>query len=194
MENLAAGEKVRAPTRPSPRSSAPEDDQGAGRSAGHQVAGRQDQAQGAGRRRQLPPPRRARTTAARSTSTASTGPARTGPSRSRRRCARCRPDSYGIGLPFQGQFFPKDEYLKERKKAAGDPPPDITEPSLEKFVGTRYTSTFKDGKWEDKKAGGQAIDRLKSATLKAAIAELNGKGYKIYVFPDNDSHIHIQNP
>ena len=46
----------------------------------------------------------------------------------------------------------------------------------------------------DKKAGGQAIDRLKSATLKAAIAELNGKGYKIYVFPDNDNHIHIQNP
>jgi len=64
----------------------------------------------------------------------------------------------------------------------------------EKFVGTRYTSTFKDGAWEDKKAGGQAIDRLKSSTLKAAISELNGKGYKIYVFPDNDNHIHIQNP
>jgi hypothetical protein len=26
--------------------------------------------------------------------------------------------SYGIGLPFQGQFFPKDEWLDERKKAA----------------------------------------------------------------------------
>jgi hypothetical protein len=103
-------------------------------------------------------------------------------------------DSYGIGLPFQGQFFPRNEWLKERKAAAGDPPKDITEPSLEKFVGTRYTSTFKDGAWEDKKAGGQAIDRLKSSTLKAAIADLNGKGYKIYVFPDNDNHIHIQNP
>ncbi len=103
-------------------------------------------------------------------------------------------DAYGIGLPFQGQFFPKAEWLKTRKDAAGDPPTDITEPSLEKFVGTRYTSAFKDGAWEDKKAGGQAIDRLKSATLKAAIAELNGKGYKIYVFPDNDNHIHIQNP
>jgi hypothetical protein len=103
-------------------------------------------------------------------------------------------DSYGIGLPFQGQFFPKSEWLDERKKNAGDPPADITQPSLQKFVGTRYTSTFKDGAWEDKKAGGQAIDRLKSSTLKAAIAELNGKGYKIYVFPDNDNHIHIQNP
>jgi hypothetical protein len=102
--------------------------------------------------------------------------------------------SYGIGLPFQGQFFPKDEWLDERKKAAGDPPADITQPSLQKFVGTRYTSTYKDGAWEDKKAGGQAIDRLKSATLKAAIAELNGKGYTIYVFPDNNNHIHIQSP
>jgi hypothetical protein len=103
-------------------------------------------------------------------------------------------DSYGIGLPFQGQFFPKAEWLDERKKNAGDPPTDITDASLQKFVGTRYTSTFKDGAWEDKEAGGQAISRLKSSTLKAAIAELNGKGYKIYVFPDNDNHIHIQNP
>jgi len=102
--------------------------------------------------------------------------------------------AYGIGLPFQGQFFPKAEWLDERKKAAGDPPADIAEPSLQKWVGTRYTSAYKDGKWEDKKAGGQAIDRLKSSTLKAAIAELNGKGYTIYVFPDNDNHIHIQNP
>jgi hypothetical protein len=100
--------------------------------------------------------------------------------------------SYGIGLPFQGQFFPRDEWLDERKKA--DPPADITSPSLVKWVGTRYTSTYKDGRWEDRKAGGQAVDRLKSATLKAAIAELNGKGYSIYVFPDNDNHIHIQNP
>jgi hypothetical protein len=102
--------------------------------------------------------------------------------------------SYGIGLPFQGQFFPKDEWLDERKKAAGDPPADITQPSLQKFVGTRYTSAYKDGEWHDAKAGGQAIDRLKSSTLKAAIAELNGKGYTIYVFPDNNNHIHIQSP
>jgi hypothetical protein len=101
--------------------------------------------------------------------------------------------SYGIGLPFQGQFFPKSEWLKERKAAAGDQ--DVTEPSLEKFVGTRYTSkNLGEGKWEDKKASGQAIDRLKSTTLKTAIADLNGKGYKIYVFPDNDNHIHIQSP
>jgi len=104
------------------------------------------------------------------------------------------PDSYGIGLPFQGQFFPKAEWLDERKKNAGDPPADITEASLQLFVGTRFTSSYKDGAWEDKEAGGQAISRLKSSTLKAAIAELNGKGYKIYVFPDNPNHIHIQNP
>jgi hypothetical protein len=108
--------------------------------------------------------------------------------------------SYGIGLPFQGQFFPKDEWLDERKKAAvaaageGGTPAAITEASLQKWVGTRYTATYADGKWVDAKTSGQAIDRLKSATLKAAITELNGKGYKIYVFPDNDNHIHIQSP
>ena len=109
-------------------------------------------------------------------------------------------DSYGIGLPFQGEFFPKDEWLDERKKVAeaaageGGTPAAITQASLQKWVGTRYTATFADGKWVDAKTSGQAIDRLKSATLKAAITELNGKGYKIYVFPDNDNHIHIQNP
>jgi hypothetical protein len=108
--------------------------------------------------------------------------------------------SYGIGLPFQGQFFPKEEWLDERKKAAqaaageGGTPAAISEASLQKWVGTRYTATYADGKWVDAKTSGQAIDRLKSATLKAAITELNGKGYKIYVFPDNDNHIHIQNP
>src|SRR3954470_24172556 len=30
--------------------------------------------------------------------------------------------AYGIGLPFQGQFFPRAEWLDERKKAAGEPP------------------------------------------------------------------------
>jgi hypothetical protein len=108
--------------------------------------------------------------------------------------------SYGIGLPFQGEFFPKDEWLDVRKKAAeaaageGGTPAAITQASLQKWVGTRYTATFADGKWVDAKTTGQAIDRLKSATLKAVITELNGKGYKIYVFPDNDGHIHIQSP
>jgi hypothetical protein len=108
--------------------------------------------------------------------------------------------SYGIGLPFQGQFFPKDEWLKERQDAAvaaagaGGTPAPITQPSLEKWVGTRFTAVFKDGKWQKTPTTGQAFDRLRSSTLKAAITELNGKGYKIYVFPDNDRHIHIQSP
>jgi hypothetical protein len=108
--------------------------------------------------------------------------------------------TYGIGLPFQGEFFPKDEWLDERKKvaeaAAGKDgtPAAITEASLQKFVGTRYTATFAEGKWVDAKTTGQAFDRLKSATLKAAVADLKGKGYSFYFFPDNDNHIHIQNP
>jgi hypothetical protein len=36
------------------------------------------------------------------------------------------------------------------------------------------------------------VTRLKSADLKEAIKDLNADGYSIYVFPDNDNHIHIQ--
>ena len=108
--------------------------------------------------------------------------------------------SYGIGLPFQGQFFGRDEFLEDRKAAAeaaageGKPPAAITTASLKKFTGSRYTAAYTDGKWVETKASGQAVGQLKSATLKAAITELNGAGYTIYVFPDNDNHIHIQNP
>jgi hypothetical protein len=78
--------------------------------------------------------------------------------------------SYGIGLPFQGEFFGKDEWLDERRRSprpprAGGAPAAITQASLQKWVGTRYTATFADGRWVDAKT-----------------------------FPDNDNHIHIQSP
>jgi len=113
---------------------------------------------------------------------------------------------YGIGLPFQGEFFPIDEWFDVRAKKAvddakgGDPAP-ITSPSLRKFVTARYTATWNKDK-KDKKddpapgwdfaASGSAVTRLKSADLKKAIKDLNSNGYSIYVFPDNDNHIHIQ--
>jgi hypothetical protein len=107
---------------------------------------------------------------------------------------------YGVGLPFQGEFFPIGEWLTVRKQNAqaaagpGAQPEPITDASLEKFTTKRLTSSYVDGKWKDTPAGSSAVGRLKSVTLKAAITELNGAGYEIYVFPDNDNHIHIQNP
>ncbi|MDP9294583.1 MAG: hypothetical protein M3O90_09210 [Actinomycetota bacterium] len=113
---------------------------------------------------------------------------------------------YGIGLPFQGEFFPADEWFDVRAKKAvddakgGDPAP-ITSPFLRKFVTGRYTATWNKDK-KDKKGdpapdwdfalSGSAVTRLKSADLKKAITDLKGKGVSIYVFPDNDNHIHVQ--
>jgi hypothetical protein len=113
---------------------------------------------------------------------------------------------YGIGLPFQGEFFPIDEWFDVLAKKAvddakgGDPAP-ITSPSLRKFVTGRYTATWNKDKTNKKgdpapdwdfAASGSAVTRLKSADLKKAIKDLNANGYSIYVFPDNNNHIHIQ--
>jgi hypothetical protein len=62
---------------------------------------------------------------------------------------------YGIGLPFQGEFFPIDEWFDVLAKKAvddakgGDPAP-ITSPSLEKFVTGRYTATWNKDKTNKK--------------------------------------------
>jgi hypothetical protein len=106
---------------------------------------------------------------------------------------------YGIGLPFQGQFFPAERELDRRMKAAqakaGDGAPEaITDASLQRFVTGTYTATWNAAKpgWDIATGGGQAVDHIKSADLKKAIRDLNHDGYGIYVFPDNDNHIHIQ--
>lgn len=112
------------------------------------------------------------------------------------------PGKYGIGLPFQGDFFPKDEWWVTRalanEAAAGKDgtPADVTEISLDKWTTNQVTAGWradrKPKKWKATKAGsGAAIDRMKSAALRTKISELNRKGYTIYVFPDNDAHIHI---
>jgi hypothetical protein len=107
--------------------------------------------------------------------------------------------SYGIGLPFQGQFFPADQQLKARMAAAeakaGDgTPAAITSPSLERFTTNTYTATWNADKhtWDTAVAGDQAVGHLRSADLRKAIGDLNKAGYSIYVFPDNDNHIHVQ--
>ena len=106
---------------------------------------------------------------------------------------------YGIGLPFQGQFFPAGRELAARMRAAeakaGDGVPEpIADASLQRFVTDTYTATWNADKhaWDIASAGGRAADYLKSSDLKKAIHDLNADGYSIYVFPDNDSHIHIQ--
>jgi hypothetical protein len=120
--------------------------------------------------------------------------------------AALTPGSYGIGLPFQGEFFPRNEWFVTRATKAkadakgGDPAP-IAVPSLVKWTTHLYTATWNRRKtegtkdkpgWDMTRATGRAVDYLKSESLKKEIANLNKRGYTIYVFPDNDNHIHIQ--
>jgi hypothetical protein len=119
---------------------------------------------------------------------------------------------YGIGLPFQGQFLPADEWFNPRAtkaqadaEAAGRTTAEVTDASLVKGNTQRITGTWSKADtekvkanwdvpagWTIKAAGPAAVAALKSAALKQAIHDLNAAGYDIYVFPDNNNHIHIQ--
>jgi hypothetical protein len=110
------------------------------------------------------------------------------------------PASYGIGLPFQGEFFPAELQLagaqkREEEKATAekrDPAP--IEHALTLFT-TKVSSATWDAtnkRWDVKDTSGRAEDHLKSAALEKGLGELRGKGYSFYVFPDNPAHIHIQ--
>ena len=122
------------------------------------------------------------------------------------------PDKYGIGLPFQGEFFPRDQWFNPKAKqavadaeAAGKTTADVTTPLLTKGSTLKVTGTWDKNDvatipqnwdvppgWKLKSGGGSAVGALKSATLKKAIKDLNAAGYDIYVFPDNESHLHVQ--
>ncbi len=91
--------------------------------------------------------------------------------------------NYGIGLPFQGEFFPASLNLDTRMQAAqtkaGDGVPEaITDTSLQKFTTHTYTASWNAEKkpeagWDVDQTGGRAVDHLKSADLKKAITDLN---------------------
>lgn len=111
--------------------------------------------------------------------------------------------TYLIGLPMQGQFFPKSEYLASRQEKSiadagpGGTPADITQPSLIYWRDQFYTSKYDAAKgakypWTDTGGGSGVATRLRSAALKADLGTLAGKGTKITVFPDYDNHIHVQ--
>ena len=122
------------------------------------------------------------------------------------------PDKYGIGLPFQGEFFPRDQWFNpQAKQAVADAEKankttaEITTPLLTKGSTLKVTGTWDKNDvetipqnwdvppgWKLKSGGGSAVGALKSATLKKGIKDLNAAGYDIYVFPDNESHLHVQ--
>lgn len=110
--------------------------------------------------------------------------------------------SYVIGLPMQGQFFPKEEYLDTRQKKSiaeagpGGTPKDVVQPSLVYWTGSFYTSKYDPSKgskypWVDSEGSGGVVNRLRSGALKDKIEALRSQGIAIDVIPDYDGHIHI---
>jgi hypothetical protein len=111
--------------------------------------------------------------------------------------------TYGIGLPFQGQFFPAAENIAVREQNAqqaagpGGIPADITTPSLVMWRSTRETAKWDPGKtpaagWVNTVVDYDARSRMRSAELKAKFAELKSVGKSFIVFPDAPNHIHIK--
>jgi hypothetical protein len=105
------------------------------------------------------------------------------------------PGTYTIGLPMQGEFFPKDEWLKNTQAAALAQGATETPLSLVYWQTVFWKSTYAPDKgaypWIDAAAGGLVVGHLKSGALKSAIAALKAKGTTLHVMPDYDRHIHI---
>jgi hypothetical protein len=109
--------------------------------------------------------------------------------------------TYGIGLPFQGDFFPPESELKAKKAAAEkaaaaksvDPAP--VSNALVLWAAHTYKASWDTSKkaWdtEEVDARGAAFTLLKSKALRDTFAELRKKGYSFVIFPDNPEHIHI---
>ena len=114
-----------------------------------------------------------------------------------------RPATYGLGLPFQGEFFPAEDELAAKEKAseaaaaaekpAGEPKP-VTG-GIHFDTTYEYSATWDAAKkaWkEDGANSGAAEGHLKSDAFRKGLGELRKKGYGFYVFPDRRNHVHVQ--
>ena len=112
--------------------------------------------------------------------------------------------SYGLGFPFQGEFFDPDDEMATKKTAAEQAAgkdgktASITD-AIKKFTSHLYQTTgtkSDDGNWKwstpvIQEAGG-AYKRLKSQSLKDKLATRRKDGLTFMIFPDNDNHLHIE--
>lgn len=112
--------------------------------------------------------------------------------------------AYGLGFPFQGEFFDSNDEMEIKKAAAVEAAgkdgktASVTD-AIKKFTSNVYKTTGtkkEDGswKWSDpviQEAGG-AYKHLKSQALKDKIAARRKDGLSFIIFPDNDNHMHIE--
>jgi len=112
--------------------------------------------------------------------------------------------SYGLGMPFQGDFFDPNDEIGAKQKAAQvaagkeDKTVNVVD-SIVKFSAHIYKSTGTkgdDGAWTwEKKPTVQenfgAYKHLKSQLLKDKLAARRKDGITFMIFPDNDNHLHL---
>jgi hypothetical protein len=105
------------------------------------------------------------------------------------------PGSYGLGIPFQGDYLPdeKDLAAKEAEEGAKPEPADLSD-MLKLDYGWSYKATWdKDKKtWnEEKDKGDMARAWIKSDALKTKISDLAKAGVTFEIFADRKNHFHI---
>jgi hypothetical protein len=103
--------------------------------------------------------------------------------------------SYGIGLPFQGDFFPADKNIATLEAAeAKKPTPGEISGALKKFTQHTYKATYnaKDKTWSETiDTAGGASALLKSDDLRKQLKKMKDAGSTLMIFPDNDNHLHL---
>jgi hypothetical protein len=118
---------------------------------------------------------------------------------------------YGLGVPFQGDYFEGDDKLSNMKAAveAQNPAPAPNQaqgPQIQVGEGLKvhtsrvFTSQatlgVQNGQpgwvWNDSHVAGKAEDFLVSDTLLNTIETMRDAGSSVYVFPDFNNHLHIQ--
>jgi hypothetical protein len=104
--------------------------------------------------------------------------------------------SYGLGMPFQGDFFPADKNIEalEAAEKAKPAPADVSG-GLVKFTSHLYKATYdatKKGYGDpDVQTAGAAYTLLKSDALGTQLQAMRTAGTTLMIFPDNDNHLHV---
>ena len=104
--------------------------------------------------------------------------------------------SYGLGMPFQGEFFPADKNIDTMEAAEKTKPaPADVSGGLVRFTVHLYKASY-DAK--TKAYGKPAMETadaaytlLKSEDLKAQLKAMRTAGTTLMIFPDNNNHLHV---
>jgi hypothetical protein len=104
--------------------------------------------------------------------------------------------SYGLGMPFQGDFLPPERKLDAMEEAeASKPEPGPISGALVRFNAPTYKAAWNPAtkKYGDPEVDtwGGAATLLKSGDLRKQLKAMKEAGSTVMVFPDNDNHLHV---